>query len=242
MDQIASRDQWMNRLHPLVKLVLTIIYITVTVSFYKYNLAGTLRMGIYPIILFILGDLSLKEAIYRLRIVLPLVCFMGILNPFFDHTAVGMIGGLVLTGGMLSMMTLILKGIFSVLAGYLLIATTSIEKICYSLQMLHIPSPIVTEILLIYRYITVLLGEASRIMQAYLLRAPRQKGVHFKVWGSLAGQLLLRSMDRATEVYQSMTLRGFQGRFYLDEELKLQGKDLLYLMAWVAVFILLKVI
>ena len=58
MDMLAAKDQWVNRLHPLVKLVLTIVFLTVTMSFQKYDLTGLLRMGIYPIVLFIVGEIK----------------------------------------------------------------------------------------------------------------------------------------------------------------------------------------
>ena len=70
-----------------------------------------------------------------------------------------------------------------------------------------------TTILLIYRYIVLLLQEGIRIATAYALRAPGQKGIQFRAWGSLLGQLLLRSLDRAQLVYESMQLRGFAGAF-----------------------------
>ena len=35
MDMLSSRDQWVNRVHPLVKLVLTVEYISTVVSFQK---------------------------------------------------------------------------------------------------------------------------------------------------------------------------------------------------------------
>lgn len=199
-------------------------------------------MGIYPIALFILGDISFPDALKRLRIVLPLVCFVGLFNPFFDRQPVLQWGSFVITAGMISMITLMLKGIYSVLAAYLLIASTSIEKICYALRMVHVPAALVTQILLTYRYVTVLLEEAGRIIQAYSLRAPRQKGVQFKVWGSLAGQLLLRSMDRANDVYESMTLRGYTGEFYYSGKAPLFTKDIVYLLIWTGSFVLLKLI
>ena len=68
---------------------------------------------------------------------------------------------------------------------------------------------------MIYRYIILLLQEGSRLATAYALRAPGQKGIHFRAWGSLLGQLLLRSIDRAQLVYESMQLRGFAGAFPL---------------------------
>lgn len=242
MDTLADRDQWLNRIHPLVKLIVTVSYIAVTVSFHKYNLTGLLRMGVYPAALFILGDLSFTDALKRLKIVLPLVCFIGLFNPFFDRQPVANLGMFTVTAGMISMVTLMLKGIFSVLAAYLLIASTSIEKICCALRMIHIPSILVTQILLTYRYISLLLEEAGRITDAYSLRAPKQKGIHFKVWGSLAGQLLLRSMDRAEAVYQSMALRGYRGDFYYGRSAAFRKKDAAYLLVWTCLFAALKLI
>ena len=240
MDSLSARDQWVNQIHPLVKLVLTVIYIVVLVSFQKYDVAGVVGMMVYPLAVFLLADLSFGKCIRRLKIVLPLVCFIGILNPLFDKNFF-LINGMKVSAGFLSMITLILKGVFSVLASYLLIATTSIDKICYALRLLHVPKAIVTQFMLMYRYITVLLEETDRITQAYMLRAPHQKGVHFKAWGSLAGQLLLRSMDRANDVYESMMLRGYSGDYlYLIGQTVFRWKDFGYLLFWIAVFFLLR--
>lgn len=240
MDMIAARDQWVNKIHPLVKFVLTVIYISTVVSFQKYDFIGLAGMAIYLIAGFILAELSLKECLKRLRIVLPLVCVVGIANPFFDRIPVEL-GAIHINAGVISMVTLMMKGIFAVMASYILIATTSIEKICYTLRLLHVPKILVTQILLTYRYITVLLGEVNRITQAYSLRAPNQKGVHFKVWGSLTGQLLLRSIDRANDVFESMTLRGYNGEFrYVGEKIHVRWQDILYLAIWLGIIFLLR--
>ena len=84
MDTLSARDQWVNQIHPLVKFVLTIGYIVVLVSFQKYDVAGTAAMIVYPLSVFMLADLSVADSLKRLRIVLPLVCLLGIFNPFFD--------------------------------------------------------------------------------------------------------------------------------------------------------------
>jgi len=237
---LASKDHWINKIHPLVKLVVTIMYIATVVSMQKYNLAGMLIMGVYPVAIFILGEVSFLESLKKLRHILPLVIIVGIFNPFFDRKSLFTLGNITVTTGMISMLTLMLKGIFSVLASYLLIATTTIEKICYALRLLHLPKIMTTQILLTYRYISVLLQEANRITQAYSLRAPNQKGVHFKVWGSLAGQLLLKSIDRAGIVYESMTIRGYKGEFYYPNMEKCKRKDYLYLIVWTSIFAFLK--
>lgn len=240
MDTLSSRDQWVNRIHPLVKLVLTIVYISVAVSFHKYDVAGIAGMVIYPTAMFILADLSFKDSLKRLKLVLPLVCFVGLFNPFFDKNYM-ILYGVRVSAGVLSMFTLIMKGIFSVLASYLLIATTSIDSLCYALRLLRLPKALVIQFMLTYRYITVLLEEVNRITQAYALRAPNQKGVHFRAWGSLAGQLLLRSVDRANEVYESMLLRGYRGDYqYMKDRIAVRWQDLAYLVFWLIIFVLFR--
>lgn len=241
IDEFAAKDQWVNRLHPLVKLIVTVGYIAAVVSFQKYDVVGLIGMVIYPIAGFMLSELSFLESIKRLRLVLPLICFLGILNPIFDKNYV-LIAGIQMSAGILSMITLILKGLFSVLASYLLIATTSIDKICYAFRLLHIPKPMVTQFMLTYRYITVLLEEVNRITQAYSLRAPKQKGIHFMVWGSLTGQLLLRSVDRANGVYESMLLRGYNEDYgYMKARNSVRPTDIVYLLFWIGMIVLFRI-
>ena len=210
ISDLQLRDQRVNRLHPLVKLLFTIAYMIVVVSCGKYNLSFMILLGIYPVVLFALADLSMKEGLYRMRHILPLVMAVGIFNPFLDRTPIGQIAGITIGAGVYSMLTLMMKGIYSVLSAYVLIATTTIEDICRALRLIHVPKTIVMVILLIYRYIFILGQEAERIMNAYRLRAPSQKGIHYKAWGPLVGQWLIRSMDRAQAVYESMQLRGFE--------------------------------
>lgn len=239
MDEMAARKIWLNQIHPLAKLLVTVVFIAVTVSRSKYDISETLCMGIYLIVIYILGEISFIDSVRRLRLILPLVCMVGIFNPIFDRQFYMLTGNFMITTGMVSMITLILKGIYSVFAAYALIASTSIEKICYALRMLHIPKVIVTQILLTYRYITVLLREANAMTQAYALRAPKQKGIHFKVWGSFSGQLLLRSIDRANDIYESMILRGYRGNFQYAKVESFHAKDYGYLLIWLVVLLFL---
>ena len=241
LESVSKEDRWLNRLHPLCKLSLTVFYIAVTVSFHKYDFSGLFSMILYPAAVFMIGDLSFADALRRLKAVLPFVCILGILNPFFDRTALLSIGNITVSGGVVSMLTLMLKAVFTVLAGYLLIASTPIEQICRALRMLRVPKIFVTVVLLIYRYVTVLLSEAGRVTRAYSLRAPGQKGIHYKVWGSLLGQMLLRSMDRAEVIYESMQLRGFDGEFWTGKGRKAGFEDAAWLIVWMMIIVLLRV-
>ena len=259
LQNLQQRSHWMNFLHPLGKLLVCVFYILTVASVDKYDLQRLILLAVFPIFGFVVGELSLKEGLYRMRLILPLVIFVGIFNPFFDREVLFRIGGsldpatgaasgvavsgaasgLAVTGGMVSMVTLMLKGVFSVLSAYVLIATTSIEELCYALRKLHVPKVIVIVIQLIYRYFGLMGNEANRITTAYHLRAPSQKGINYKAWGTLVGQWLLRSMDRANVVYESMMLRGFNGDFRVKRR-QAGAKDMIYPLVWLAVFVVIR--
>lgn len=242
MDELAGQDSVIHRLHPLVKLLVTIAYITATVSFPKYNFSGLLVMVLYPVFVFQASLIPIRTCFYKMRVVLPLVCAVGLFNPFFDREPLFALGGLAVSGGVVSMLTLMMKGVFSLMASFLLIATTPIESLCQALRQLHVPKILVTLLLLTYRYISVLLEEVSIMLDAYHLRAPGQKGIHISAWGSFLGQLLLRSMDRATALYESMQLRGWNGAFYYIRGGRFTVASLLYGAVCVGLFLLARLV
>lgn len=242
MDALGSGDSPVHRLHPLCKLAVTVAYIFTVVSFPKYNFSGLTVMVLYPVLLFQAAGIPVSLCFYRLRMVLPLVCAVGLVNPFLDTAPVMALGKFTVTGGMISMVTLMMKGAFSLMASFLLIATTSIDALCAALRALHLPSMILTLLLLTYRYISVMLEEVSVMTQAYRLRAPGQKGLHFSAWGSFLGQLLLRTMDRAQELYGSMELRGFHGEFYYANVPKCRLSSVIYMLVWLFLFLFARIV
>lgn len=228
MDDLAAQDSPIHRLHPAAKLLATIAYILLVVSFDKYDLDGLFPMLLWPVLLFQLSGVPVRTCFYKLRIVLPLVMAVGLFNPFFDRAPLLMLGPLRVSGGVVSMLTLMGKGLLCLMASFLLMATTGIDALCAALRRLRVPGLLVTLLLLTYRYVGVMAREVSVMSEAYSLRAPGQKGVHHSAWGSFLGQLLLRSMDRAEELYASMRLRGFRGEFHYADMQPLGPADALY--------------
>ena len=237
MDELAAADSPVHRLNPLCKLLVTVFYIVTVVSYPKYDLSGLVVMVLYPVVLFQAAEIPVSLCFRKLRIVLPLVCAVGLVNPFLDHTPLLRLGALTITGGVVSMVTLMLKGVFSLMASFLLIATTSIDTLCAALRMLHVPDILTTLLLLTYRYIGVMLEEVSIMTEGYALRAPGQKGIHISAWGSFLGQLLLRSMDRAEALYQSMLLRGFRGAYYYAEVPPCGASGIVYVIVCAGAFL-----
>lgn len=241
MEDMAKENQFFCRIHPLAKVLVTLWYLVLVMSFDKYNLTGLAGMGLYLIILCIIGEVSVKIAFRRLRLLLFGIFLLGSANLIFDREVLYHLKGFAVTGGMLSMLTLFLKAGFAILAAYLLMAGTTMTGICYALRLIHVPGILVTLMMLIYRYLVLMLKEAARMQQAYVLRAPGQKGVHIRVWGSFAGQMLLRSMEHAEQVFDSMTLRGFHGEFPLLAQQWKICQSILYTGIWVAFLLILRI-
>ena len=240
MDSLAAQQSPVHKLHPAVKLITTVCYILIVVSFHKYDLTGLLPTVIWPVLLFQVSGIPLRTCFYKLRIVLPLVLAVGLFNPLFDHSVLFMLGNVPVWGGVVSMITLMMKGTFCLMASFLLVATTPIDSLCAALRAMHFPGMLVTLFLLTYRYVGVLTEELAIMTDAYHLRAPGQKGIHVSAWGSFLGQLLLRSMDRAQELYASMLLRGYHEHFHYAPLQKFQAKDGVYLAVCIAFFLLIR--
>ena len=240
MDRLTAMDSPVHRLNPLAKLLTTIAYIIAVVSFGKYQLGSLIMMVLYPLFMFPASGIPVRTCFYKLRIVLLLVMAVGLFNPFFDKAPMLRFGSIVVSGGVISMLTLMLKGIFSLMASFLLIASTPIDSICAALRKLHVPEMLVTLLLLTYRYVSVMTQEAAVMTNAYMLRAPGQKGIHISAWGSFLGQLLLRSMDRAEDLYASMQLRGYDGHFRYAKDIPFRASDALFLILCAAVFLILR--
>jgi cobalt/nickel transport system permease protein len=114
------------------------------------------------------------------------------------------------------------------------------DKLAKALQKLHIPKIIIMQLLFTYRYIYVLLEEFANIWTAYSLRAPNQNGIHYKLWGPLLGQVLIRTYDRAERIYSAMKLRGYNIEFNNTENDKLLLKDYIYLIFWIVFLLVVK--
>lgn len=242
LDHEAKKDNILNKINPLAKLFITIIYIILLTSINKYQLDSCIYMCIYLVVMKIIGDISVIKCIKRLKVIFTLVLMIGLANPILDRNIVAHIGMIPVSTGIISMSTLILKGCFAIIASYFFIITTGMENFCISLKMIHVPDIMITVIMLIYRYLIVFLKELQRIWTAYVMRAPGQRGVNCKAWGSMIGSLVIRSIDKAGTVYDSMELRGFHPDTFFDRKMKFCTRDFIYLVLTAALIYVIRYI
>lgn len=198
---------------PGLRLLMGLSVILTAVSFPAYDLLGPAAMLLFPLTGFAVSLIPPGLCFYRLRYVMPFVLAVGLFNPFFDRQIIAVVGGIGISGGVISMITLILKGLVCLMTGFWMSAAVSCEEMARALTAIRCPRILVTLLVLTRRYISVLAEEAAIMQDAYRLRAPAHKGIHVSAWGSFLGQLILRSLDRAERLYESLQLRGFDGSF-----------------------------
>ncbi|NPV93151.1 MAG: cobalt ECF transporter T component CbiQ [Firmicutes bacterium] len=240
MEDLARMETALHRVHPLAKLLTTIAYLVVVVSFDRYEVTALLPLVFYPVLVLVLADIPAWPIIKKVLLVQPLIIGIGILNPWFDHQVIE-VGGMLLSKGWLTFISILLKGSLTVAAAFLLIATTGMDGVARALRMLRAPRLFVLQLLLTYRYISVLMEEVARTLRAYSLRSPKGNGIQRPAWGPLVGQLILRTFDRAERVYQAMCLRGFTGEYRTGRQRGLDLSDTAYTAVWVVFFILARV-
>lgn len=242
LDELTTKDTVIHRLSPIAKLITTFVYLLTVTSFTRYEVTALIPLSFYPIILISLSDLPYGLIARRLLLAIPFVIFIGIFNPLFDHTPITQVGPFIISGGWLSFTSILVRSLLAVAAAMILLATTGIEGICLALLRMKVPRVLVIQILFMHRYIYVLLEEFMRTVRAYSFRSFNGESIGFRAWGSLLGQLLLRTIDRAKRIYYAMLCRGFSGDIKLIRHTPFTVKDTCYIGGWSAFFLVARFI
>jgi cobalt/nickel transport system permease protein len=177
------------------------------------------------------GRIPAGPLLKRLLYIEPMIICVGLLNPLFDRGTTSILGQ-TMSSGWLIFISIVIKGSLAVTSALLLMATTGMDGIALSLRKLKVPKIFVLQLMLTYRYISVLLEEAARAIQAYSLRAFNPKSLKREVWGPMLGQILLRTVDRAQRVYDAMCLRGFIGEYHTGKNPSPGFADYLFVAGW----------
>lgn len=230
LEELTLLDTPIHRMHPAIKLLLTALYLVTVISFGGEQISGLIVFFFYPVLFMTIGEIPFRPIMGRLLIALPFSVFAGLSNMFVSREARMMLGGIIITKGMITFAVILIKTILTVSAVLILIATTSMKDLIHAMLFFHIPTILVMQIVLTFRYLSVLMSEVSVMYHAYLLRAPREKGIKLKDMGSFLGQLILRSFDRAERIFHAMKCRGFEGGLAFSDRERIPGKQWIYLV------------
>ena len=231
----------LSSLDPRLTLLATLLYVVVVSSlphgaWTTYGLATALILGIV-----VLSGLSVPRLLRRSLVVLPIAAVAAVSVLFsvegselFSLRVLG--GRLVATReGAVSALSLTAKAYLSVLMSSVLVASSGFTRVIDAMRALRVPDLLTQTIAFAYRYLHVLVNEASRMLTA---RESRSAGSGRTLWwrarvlGGMIGTLFIRSLSRSERVYFAMQARGFHGEIVSLAEIRWTRRDTAAALLW----------
>jgi cobalt/nickel transport system permease protein len=239
LDVLACGDSSLHRLDARAKVVVTGVFIACVMSFDRYAISALMPFFVFPLAVVASSGLPMGYLLRKVALVLPIALLIGLPNLWFDRAAMLQFGGVTLTGGEVSLASIVLRSLLATAAAVLLVAVTGFTALCAALERLGMPRALAIQLLFLYRYLVVLGEEALRMSVAHEQRSDG-RALSIRQYGSFVGRLLLRTWDRAERIYLAMCARGFTGDFRSGESSRIGRREILYVIGWSAVFLLLR--
>jgi cobalt/nickel transport system permease protein len=130
---------------------------------------------------------------------------------------------------------LVTRAYLSSFTALLLIATTPMPSLIAGLEWLHAPRFLLQVMQFLYRYLIVLLEEATAMRQAGSARAGSAGTLRFRQAAGALGVLFARSYSRAQAIHCAMLSRGFDGRLPVFGRMPFRLADAGFLAGTIAV-------
>lgn len=239
LDLLACGDSSLHRLDSRAKVLVTLAFIVCAMSFDRYALAPLIPFLVFPVVTVLRSRLPAGYVARKVALVVPVALLIGLPNLWFDREPMIQLGTVTLTGGQVSLLSILLRSLLAAAAAVLLVAVTGFASLCGALERLGMPRALAVQLLFLYRYLVVLGDEALRMTIARELRGGGRP-LSMRLFGTLVGRLLLRTWDRAERIYRAMCARGFDGDFRGGPHTQVGASDLVYVAGWTALFLLLR--
>jgi cobalt ECF transporter T component CbiQ len=198
LDRYSRLDSPVHRVPAGVK-VLAALSIVIATALVPIRFPGFF-LAVVGLLLLVAGVSRIPPAfvLRRLALLEPFVLGIGLLM-------------LLEPGGWWHFLVFALRSTVCLLTMTLLSNTTPFSEVLGVLKAARCPALLVTLLALTYRYLFVLVDETERMQRARLSRTfTRSRSRTWKRTGSLAGQLFVRTSERADRVFAAMCARGWK--------------------------------
>ncbi len=219
------------------------------------------RAKLIAVIFFIFGVISLNTATFALialSIAVISALWMGLsiifllkryllIAPFVLLMTVPLLfsGGLPIEIEQVSFASLIiLKAITCMTVMTILLHTQTTDDFMDSLAHLKVPPIVITILLLSYRYVFLFFDDIQKMQLAARSRFFSGKITlrNLKIYGQLMGGLLIKSLDRAENVYKAMTARCFNGTLRVGNAKTINRSDIFKTTASFSLIVILIIV
>ena len=236
----ADNDSHIADIDPRALLLVTFFYLIAMLSVPVRSTGMLIWFAAYPIITAMLAHVDYSHVFRSSLYVLPLLAVIGVFNPIYDRSTAFMACGIAVSYGWISFASIIIRGLLSVQALLLLIHVAGFNPLCEAMRRLKVPRVLVTQLLMVYRYLAVLLQEALSMHRARIARGYGKTSYSPSMWGPFVGQLLLRAIERARRINMAMKARGFSGSLTVSAPRRWTVADTVYCLAWIPVISIMR--
>lgn len=232
------------------KLIIAFVNIILIVSVEKGNYTLFALFALIAIIVMMLFRPDYRKLPGRVAIVFLYPLFVSVFIPFAnDGTVVASMDLRLFTitvtdNGLSIFYTVLIKAFLSVLIISSLVLSTGERELFHGLRKIKVPAIMVSIIFLMYRYIF-LIREESRTGRMAINSRIFKKSYHTvnKRLAFLMGNMLIKSFDRAENIYRSMESRGFTGEFYIyEKDTGTSGTGVAYILLFTIMPVSLKIL
>ncbi|MCU0940503.1 MAG: cobalt ECF transporter T component CbiQ [Burkholderiaceae bacterium] len=241
LEELAARDTPLARIDPRAKVLVTLVFIVVVVSFDRHAVAALLPLAAFPVLLAVRGEVPAAPVLRKLLLASPFAVMVGLANPLLDRVPMLVVGDAVISAGWVSFASILLRFALTVGAALVLVAGTGMHALCVALGRLGVPGVFTAQLLFLFRYAFVIGEEAARMAAARDLRCGGRR-TRLAEWAPLAGHLLLRAFERAQRIHRAMSARGFDGELRSLRALRWTVRDTGFVAGWVAFFTLARAV
>lgn len=241
LDRYEHHDSLIHELEPRLKLVAVLAYILAATTLPPNAWLGYVGLALLAAWAITATRIPLGTVLKRSAIALPFAGVVALSVPFTrggEPLWSGSLLGLHLSitdEGLWLFAGVLIKSWLSVLMAGLLVMTTPMHRVLHAFQMLRLPSVLVMTVALMYRYLFVLVDEATRLRIARQARSVGDGGSlwwRIRVLGGMIGSLFIRSYERSERVYAAMLARGYDGELHTLDEAHWASQDTLLLALW----------
>lgn len=240
---LLHEDSPLRRMNPIGKLIVTLAFLMLLVSFSQYDSFRVLLYSLIPFFIIICFRIRMLEIIKKFVLALPFVFFTGLANCFFDRVQISFHvfqSDIFISGGLLSFLTLFFKTFSAIAAVSILVVCTPFHEISRAMYSIGIPCMLVLQMELMLRYLSMVFEEASVMETAWHLRNPNSKSIPVKNWGMLIGHLFLRSLQHSESVSNAMQCRLFHYGM-IQKRQSLKKNDLILMLFIILILVTIRI-
>jgi len=238
---LKHQASWIDDIDARVRVVCSALFALVVVS--SQSFTPTL-LGLFCAFMLVKASkLNIKRTLRRVvamdLFMLTLICILPFTTPGDEmFTVLGLTAS---WQGLFHALLITVKANAVLLVLFSLVATMSASTLGHALAHLKVPDKLVHLLLFMVRYLDVISQEYKKMRRAMQARAfvLRTNRHTWKSIGYLFGMLLIRSVERAERIADAMKCRGFCGRYYLNDEMKIRTIDWVFAIVFISFLILL---